>query len=70
MSDVATDTSAEAAVRADVRAFLAANWRAGTPRKEWLPVAVDSGWAAPGFPAEWHGKGLAQRRMIRGMQFA
>ena len=48
----------EAAVRAEVRAFLSDHWRTDMPRAEWLPVAVDSGWAAPGFPEQWHGRGL------------
>jgi len=58
MTDTVIDNEAEAAVRTEVRAFLDANWRPGLPRHEWLAAAVDSGWAAPGFPAAWYGRGL------------
>ncbi len=59
MAENVIDTEAEATVRAEARAFLDASWKAGMPRKEWLPIAVDSGWSAPGFPTQWYGKGLA-----------
>jgi alkylation response protein AidB-like acyl-CoA dehydrogenase len=67
-------------LRAEVRAWLAANWDpkrrpaigggAGwttTPEhRAWLAKVVDARWAAPRWPAEWYGRGLAneQARII------
>jgi alkylation response protein AidB-like acyl-CoA dehydrogenase len=71
MADGATLT--DDALRAEVRAWLAANWTplpkppagpggAGwttTPEhKAWLAKVVDARWAAPRWPAEWYGRGL------------
>jgi alkylation response protein AidB-like acyl-CoA dehydrogenase len=54
-----TETSdREVAVRAEVSQWLAANWDEGLPRREWLARVADSGWAAPSWPAQWHGRGL------------
>jgi alkylation response protein AidB-like acyl-CoA dehydrogenase len=69
------------ALRAEVRDWLAANWRplpkppagsggAGwstTPEhKAWLAKVVEARWAVPRWPAEWHGRGLAdaQARIV------
>ncbi len=51
-------TSSTATVQAEVRQWLADNWDQALPRKEWLGRVADSGWAAPSWPAQWHGKGL------------
>ena len=63
MTDTAIDDNTigdkAEAVRAEVRTFLAAHFTTGMPRNEWLVTAVDSGWAAPAFPAAWYGKGLS-----------
>ena len=45
-------------VRADVRAWLADHWDPTLDRKAWLRAVADSGWAAPSWPVEWHGRGL------------
>ncbi|MDY7103751.1 MAG: acyl-CoA dehydrogenase family protein [Actinomycetota bacterium] len=47
-----------ASVREQVRTWLAANWRPGIPRSEWLEQVVDAGWAVPTWPTEWHGRDL------------
>ena len=72
MADGATLT--DDALRAEVRAWLAANWTplpkppagpggagwATTPEhKAWLAKVVDARWAAPRWPAEWYGRGLS-----------
>ena len=49
--------SAEA-VRAEVRAWLTANWDRGLDRVAWLALVADSGWAAPSWPTAWYGRGL------------
>jgi len=71
MADGATLT--DDALRAEVRAWLAANWTplpkppagpggagwATTPEhKAWLAKVVDARWAAPRWPVEWYGRAL------------
>jgi alkylation response protein AidB-like acyl-CoA dehydrogenase len=46
-------------IRADAAAWLDANWDPALPRKEWLALVVDAGWAVPTWPSEWFGRGLA-----------
>jgi alkylation response protein AidB-like acyl-CoA dehydrogenase len=48
----------EAAVRAEVRAWLEANWSADLTLAEWRGRLIDSGWGVPSWPREWHGRGL------------
>ncbi|MEQ9122289.1 MAG: acyl-CoA dehydrogenase family protein, partial [Alphaproteobacteria bacterium] len=48
----------EAQVRADVRAYLEENWDPNRGLVEWRNMLVDSGWGAPHWPKEWHGRGL------------
>ena len=45
-------------VRAEVREFLEKNWDVNRSLLEWRNILVDSGWGAPHYPVEWHGKGL------------
>ena len=47
----------EANVRADVQAWLAANWDADLGLVEWRNILADSGWGMPAWPTEWFGKG-------------
>ena len=58
------DPEAEA-VRAEVRAWLAENWpgegAGAADRSGWLERVVGSGWAAPSWPADRHGRGLEPR---------
>jgi alkylation response protein AidB-like acyl-CoA dehydrogenase len=45
-------------VRAEVRAWLAANWDPDLSLLDWRRRLVESGWATPTWPAEWYGRGL------------
>lgn len=47
-----------ATVKAEVRQWLAENWSEDLDRKKWLGIVADSGWAAPSWPEQWHGRGL------------
>jgi alkylation response protein AidB-like acyl-CoA dehydrogenase len=75
MTEVLTDD----ALREEVRAWLADNWRPETIKardtsgwgasddlKAWLAKVADAGWAAPRWPVEWEGRGLAdaQARIV------
>src|SRR5579862_1570872 len=51
--------STPAQVRVEVRDWLAATWDPDRPLAEWRGLLADSGWAAPGWPSEWHGQGLS-----------
>jgi alkylation response protein AidB-like acyl-CoA dehydrogenase len=58
-------------VRADVRSWLDANWDPERPIREWREILVDSGWACPTWPEEWHGKGLSRELgNVAGEEFA
>lgn len=46
-------------VRAEVRAWLTANWNPDLGLVEWRNKLVDSGWGAPTWPVEWYGKGYS-----------
>ncbi|ODT88273.1 acyl-CoA dehydrogenase family protein [Phenylobacterium sp. SCN 70-31] len=70
---MADANTANDALRDEVRAWLADNWK-GLPKpkpgpggagwtvsaehKAWLAKVVAAGWAVPRWPAEWHGRGL------------
>lgn len=45
-------------VRADVRAWLEANWDPNLGLIEWRNRLIDSGWGAPHWPKQWHGRDL------------
>jgi alkylation response protein AidB-like acyl-CoA dehydrogenase len=51
-SDVTTNALDEA------RTFLATNWSPTMPRREWLSLVVDGGWAALRWPTDSFGRGL------------
>jgi alkylation response protein AidB-like acyl-CoA dehydrogenase len=53
MSDINAET-----VRAEARAWLEANWDPNLGLLEWRNKLIDSGWGAPHWPKEWHGRGL------------
>jgi alkylation response protein AidB-like acyl-CoA dehydrogenase len=53
MSDIDAET-----VRAEARAWLEANWDPNLGLLEWRNKLIDSGWGAPHWPKEWHGRGL------------
>ena len=48
----------ETDVRAEVRAWLAANWDPDMSLVAWRNKLVDSGWGMPQWPEAWHGRGL------------
>ena len=48
----------ETSVRADVRAWLEANWKPEMSLREWRELLADSGWGCPTWPAEWCGRAL------------
>src|SRR6266852_2323816 len=52
-----TDISEES-VRAEVRAWLEANWNPELGLVEWRNKLIDSGWGVPGWPKEWYGRDL------------
>lgn len=46
-------------VRAEVRAWLAANWDPERPLLEWRRLLVEAGWGCPAWSPEHHGRGLS-----------
>jgi alkylation response protein AidB-like acyl-CoA dehydrogenase len=46
------------ALRDEVRAWLDVHWPTERPRKEWLALVVDAGYAVPTWPTAWFGRGL------------
>src|SRR2546427_12764224 len=48
----------ETDVRAEVRAWLAANWDPEMSLVAWRDKLVDSGWGMPHWPEAWNGRGL------------
>lgn len=71
-ADVARDTvehadsDEAAALRDEVRAWLAATWSPDRPRKDFLAAVVDAGWAAPRWPAASMPRPLANCRSSTG----
>jgi len=48
----------EASVRAEVRAWLEANWNPDYGLVEWRNKLADSGWGVPHWPSQWYGRDL------------
>ena len=48
----------EASVRAEVRAWLEANWNPELGLVEWRNKLADAGWGVPHWPKEWYGRDL------------
>src|ERR1700677_892608 len=48
----------ETAVRAEVRAWLEANWDVDYGLVEWRNKLIDSGWGVPSWPKDWFGREL------------
>jgi alkylation response protein AidB-like acyl-CoA dehydrogenase len=48
----------------EVTAWLEANWDPDLTVREWWERLGESGWAAPTWPAEWYGKGLARAEAV------
>lgn len=53
MSDITAES-----VRAEARAWLEENWDPDQGLVEWRNKLADSGWGAPHWPKEWHGRDL------------
>ncbi len=51
-------TISESEVRAEVRAWLAANWDPEMSLVTWRNKLADSGWGMPQWPEAWYGRGL------------
>src|SRR5687768_14455684 len=49
-----------ATVAIDVKAWLADSWDPDVTVGEWWETLAESGWAAPTWPEEWHGRGLTR----------
>jgi len=63
-----TDTAARTRtgdVTADVTAWLEENWDPELTVGEWWERLGTSGWAAPTWPEDWYGKGLAREDAVR-----
>ena len=58
MNELTPDTSHE--LRAEVRAWLEANWDAEAGLVAWRNKLADSGWGMPVWPSDWHGRDLPQ----------
>ena len=48
----------EQSVRAEVRAWLEANWSSDLDLVEWRIKLIDSGWGVPNWPKQWYGRDL------------
>ena len=57
MNDITEKT--EETVRAEVRAWLEANWDPNQGLVEWRDKLADSGWGMPTWPEEWYGKSMS-----------
>ena len=53
-----SDALTEDAVRAEVRAWLDANWDPELGLVEWRNRLIDSGWGVPHWPKAWYGRDL------------
>ena len=48
----------EAALRAEVRAWVGEHWDPALSLRAWRTLLLDAGWAVPSWPERWYGKGL------------
>jgi len=73
MADIEDTNPADAALRAEVRAWLKANWAGDLPSDQdkwslsaatraWIADVFEAGWAVPTWPMEWFGRGLTQEQ--------
>lgn len=47
------------AIKAEVGAWIDANWRIDRPLRDWRELLVEAGWGAPGWPVEYYGRGYS-----------
>ena len=52
------ESDGSAAVRAEVRAWLEANWSVDYGLVAWRNKLIDSGWGVPSWPKDWFGREL------------
>jgi alkylation response protein AidB-like acyl-CoA dehydrogenase len=64
MTDTATVTDDDAALRAEVTAWLDDNWDPDLTVAEWWARVGEAGWSAPHFPREWGGLGRGRRSVV------
>jgi alkylation response protein AidB-like acyl-CoA dehydrogenase len=48
----------EQTIRAEVRAWLEANWDPSRSLVDWRNMLADAGWGVPNWPKEWYGRDL------------
>ena len=60
VSDDAEDDTKSAAIRVEVRTWLAANWDPDASLVAWRRKLADSGWGMPTWPEQWFGRDLPQ----------
>ncbi|HLM11166.1 MAG TPA: acyl-CoA dehydrogenase family protein [Reyranella sp.] len=58
MSEATMSEPTESSVRAEVRAWLEANWKPDYGLVEWRTKLIESGWGAPHWPKQWYGRDL------------
>ena len=46
--------------RSEVREWLERNFRSDRPRRDWLALVVDQGYAVPTWPRDWYGLGVSR----------
>src|ERR1700691_1600906 len=73
MADIEDSNPVDAALRAEVRAWLETNWTGELPPEQdksdlsavtlaWIAKVFEAGWAVPTWPREWFGRGLTQEQ--------
>jgi len=73
MVDIEDTDPVDAALRAEVRAWLKTNWTGDLPVEQdkwdlsaatraWTAKVLEAGWAVPTWPREWFGRGLTQEQ--------
>src|SRR6202142_1163224 len=73
MADIEDSNPVDAALRAEVRAWLETNWTGDLPLEQdkwdlsavtlaWIAKVFEAGWAGPTWPREWFGRGLTQEQ--------
>jgi alkylation response protein AidB-like acyl-CoA dehydrogenase len=50
-------TLAPEQIRAELAGWVAEHWNPDMPLREWRELLADSGWGAPSWPRQWHGRG-------------
>ena len=56
---VSEEQAAVEAIKSEVGAWLRAHWDPHRPLRAWREMLVEGGWAAPGWPKEYYGRGFS-----------